>query len=49
MEIAVAFIAVVAFIGFVAYKITRKVERERPAVPGVGGGRPSPDVQTHEK
>lgn len=48
MEYAIAGLAIVGFIYFIVHKLSQKVERTRP-VSGGGGGRPRPDVQTHEK
>lgn len=47
MEIAVAIVALVAFIGFVAYKIVRKVDATRPS--GVVGGKPRDPVIVNKK
>jgi hypothetical protein len=46
MEYAIALIAVVGVVYFVAYKLTQK--KAKPEYTGVGG-RPRPGVQTEEK
>lgn len=45
MEYAIAGIAIVGFIYFAAYKLSQKVERERPVVTP----RPRPGVDRNEK